>query len=91
MRNPKRVILKWAIFFIDKKTYNILKRPGNCLGKKCKHNCCKKMLGLFRCPYLNKESLCSLELKGRKPFTCVNSPTILDDMPKTCGYMRRTK
>lgn len=91
MRNPRKVLLKWIIYLIDKDIYKYLKRPGKCYGRYCDHNCCKKLLGFFRCPYLNKENLCKLELKNKKPFMCINAPTILDDMPNGCGFWGRNK
>jgi Fe-S-cluster containining protein len=83
MRNPFKVLLKWIIYLTDKESFIRLDAKGKC-NRNCKHNCCETLFGFIECPYYLEGKGC--KIYKNRPMVCRVTPSLLDDMPKTCTY-----
>jgi hypothetical protein len=89
----KKALIKHFVGLTNRKKFIAYKLNGECLAGKCPANCCKKLMGFLKCPFLCKDNLCWLEKKGHKPFICRHSPTLWDYefLPECCPYKQQNK
>ncbi len=78
----KQTLKKFYLYFFKRDEFKSLRLEGTCKG--C-GECCKHLLGYFKCPFLSKENKCRIH--DHKPLFCKLTPINMGVRNKNCGYL----